>query len=59
VEALAGPRGTDKRLADSLRLTRAERNARYAARRDGGEDPVLDAVVDPAEVLVDEYGNPG
>jgi GTP-binding protein len=32
IEALAGPRGTDKRLADSLRLTRAERNARYAER---------------------------
>ncbi|MDQ1633827.1 MAG: hypothetical protein QOJ32_636, partial [Frankiaceae bacterium] len=30
--ALAGPRGTDKRLADSQRLTRAERDARYAAR---------------------------
>ena len=33
VEALAGPRGTDKRLADSLRLTRAERNARRRAAR--------------------------
>jgi GTP-binding protein len=32
IEALAGPRGTDKRLADSQRLTRAERDARYAER---------------------------
>jgi GTP-binding protein len=58
VEALAGPRGTDKRIADSLRLTRAERNARYAARRDGTPDWTTDEVPEIGPVLVDEYGNP-
>jgi GTP-binding protein len=67
VEALAGPRGTDKRLADSLRLTRAERDARYAARRDGSgltdeeisaEEKAFAAASEDAG-LVDEYGNRG
>jgi GTP-binding protein len=34
-DALAGPRGTDRRLQESVRLTRAERDARYSARRTG------------------------
>ncbi|HSP38240.1 MAG TPA: GTPase ObgE [Frankiaceae bacterium] len=67
IEALAGPRGTDKRLADSLRLTRAERNAQYAARRaetaESAEaaDPAETSQEDPdaADLLVDEYGNRG
>jgi GTP-binding protein len=72
IEALAGPRGTDKRVADSLRLTRAERDARYAARRDGSG--LTDEEISAEEKafaaasganagldveLVDEYGNRG
>jgi GTP-binding protein len=37
--ALPGPRGTDRRLPESTRLTRAERDARYAARRSASAVP--------------------
>jgi GTP-binding protein len=36
-EALVGPRGTDRRLTDTVRLSRAERDARYAVRRTPAE----------------------
>jgi GTPase len=53
IEALAGPRGTDRRLQDSVRLTRSERDARYAARRSGlGAEPVAPHPAPSPEDLV-------
>lgn len=51
VELVAGPRGTDLRLEDSIRISRADRNARNAARFTRADPYVTPAEDDAVEVV--------